>query len=73
MRCFHYTKLLLAASFLGAYASFEEQRKGRPKAGMLADVIVFSQDLFQIPPSDIFRARVVLTVIDGRTIHNELE
>jgi predicted amidohydrolase YtcJ len=64
---------LRAYTEMGAYASFEEHRKGRLKAGMLADMIVFSKDLFQIPSSDIARTQVVLTLIDGRIIYNRME
>lgn len=62
---------LRAYTVMGAYASFEENRKGRLKPGMLADVIVFSQDLFQIPASQIHKTHVVLTVVDGRVIFRQ--
>jgi len=32
---------------------------------MLADIIVFSADLFRIRPEQIARAKVVLTIFDG--------
>lgn len=60
---------LRAYTATGAYASFQEAAKGQLKAGMLADIIVFSQDLFRIPASEIYRARVVLTILDGRMIY----
>jgi len=64
---------LAAYTHEGAYASFEESRKGRIKPGQLADLVVFSQDLFRIPPLDIHRTRVVLTVFDGRVIYRDPE
>jgi predicted amidohydrolase YtcJ len=63
---------LRAYTTMGAYASFEEDRKGRLKPGMLADVIVFSQDLFQIPASQIYKTRVVLTIVDGRVVFRDM-
>jgi predicted amidohydrolase YtcJ len=53
---------------MGAYSSFEERKKGMLKPGYLADVIVFSQDLFTIPPMEIYRTKVDLTLVDGRKI-----
>jgi predicted amidohydrolase YtcJ len=60
---------LRAYTVMGAYASFEEKTKGQLKAGMLADMIVFSQDLFGVPASQIFKTRVMLTVVDGRVVN----
>ena len=61
-----------AYTTMGAYASFEEDRKGRLKPGMLADLIVFSQDLFQTPASQIYKTRVVLTIVDGRIVFRDM-
>jgi predicted amidohydrolase YtcJ len=60
---------LRAYTSMGAYASFEENVKGQLKAGMLADVIVFSSDLFRIPAHDIYKTRVVLTISDGKILY----
>ena len=37
----------------GAYASFEEKQKGTLKQGLLADIVVLSQDVFTIDPAKI--------------------
>jgi predicted amidohydrolase YtcJ len=57
---------LRAYTLAGAYASFEERSKGQLKPGMLADVIVFSRDLFRIPATEIAHTQVALTVFDGK-------
>lgn len=57
---------------MGAYSSFEENVKGEIKAGQLADIIIFSQDLFTIDPMKTHETKVVLTVFDGRVIYNQL-
>jgi len=54
----------------GAYSSFEENLKGQIKAGQLADIIVFSQDLFTIDPMKTHATKVVLTVFDGKVIYD---
>ncbi len=53
----------------GAYASFEEKIKGQLRPGMLADVLILSQNLFRLPPSAIHETRVDLTVFNGRVLH----
>ncbi|MEP7342372.1 MAG: amidohydrolase [Acidobacteriota bacterium] len=55
----------------GAYSSFEEGIKGRIAPGMLADVVVFSQDLFKIDQMRIHETRVVLTVFNGKPIYRD--
>jgi predicted amidohydrolase YtcJ len=62
---------LRAYTATGAYASFEEAIKGKLAPGLLADVIVFSEDLFRIEPIRIHETRVVLTVFDGRVIYRD--
>ena len=49
-----------------AYASFEEQRKGTLAPGMVADLVVLSDDVVAIPPAQILKTRVLLTVMGGR-------
>lgn len=63
---------LKAYTSAGAYSSFEENLKGQIKAGQLADMIVFSQDLFTIDPMKTHETKVVLTVFDGKVIYNKL-
>lgn len=63
---------LKAYTSAGAYSSFEENVKGKISAGQLADIIVFSQDLFTIDPMKTYETRVVLTVFDGKVIYDKL-
>jgi hypothetical protein len=62
---------LRAYTSAGAYASFEETSKGQLAPGMLADIIVFSHDLFKIDPLKIHETRVVLTVFDGKVLYRK--
>lgn len=48
-----------------AYASFDERDKGTLAPGMLADFVVLSRDILTAPPSEILKARVLLTVMGG--------
>lgn len=62
---------LVAYTQGGAYSSFEENIKGKILPGYLADIIVFSQDLFTIPSMDIYKTKVVLTIFDGKVIYED--
>ena len=54
-----------------AWASFDEQRKGTLKEGMLADLVMLSSDIFspKARPSDLARTHAVLTVFDGKVVY----
>ncbi len=57
-------------TYEGAYASFEEGRKGMVKAGMLADLVLIDRDLTAIPPDTIRDAEVVTTIVGGRVVYS---
>ena len=50
----------------GAYANFDENIRGTLTAGKLADLVVLSQDLLTIQPSEVLKTEVLLTVMGGR-------
>jgi predicted amidohydrolase YtcJ len=52
-----------------AYASFDEQRKGSLKKGMLADLVVLSSDIFEASEADLGRTEVVTTIFDGKIVY----
>lgn len=60
---------LRAYTEAAAWASFEERFKGRLAPGMLADLVVLSQDLFRLDPRRIHETRVLLTIFDGRVVY----
>jgi hypothetical protein len=49
-----------------AYAEFAEGVKGTLEAGKLADLVLLEEDIFAAPAAELRRARVRLTIIDGR-------
>ncbi len=51
-----------------AYASFEEDLKGRLKTGMLADLVLLDRDLTGIPAEEIAETRVLKTIVGGRVV-----
>ena len=52
----------------GAYASFDESRKGSLTAGKLADLVMIDRNLFDIPPEQIRDAKVLVTVVGGKVV-----
>jgi predicted amidohydrolase YtcJ len=51
-----------------AYASFDEGSRGTLERGKLADLVVLDRDLTRVPPETIRDARVLVTVVGGRTV-----
>jgi len=51
-----------------AFAEFTEKEKGMLTPGMLADFVVLDRDISAIPPEQILRARVLRTVVGGKTV-----
>lgn len=52
-----------------AYGQFEEDRKGTLSPGKFADLVVLSQDVTRVPPPEILRTQVLLTMVGGRIIY----
>ena len=53
----------------GAYASFEENVKGRIQPGMLADFTILGENPFDVAPQEIQKIPVLSTWLGGRRIH----
>jgi predicted amidohydrolase YtcJ len=52
-----------------AYAMFAERELGRIEVGYLADVVVLSEDVFEIAPERIDEVQIAMTVFDGNVIY----
>ena len=52
-----------------AFAELAERQKGTIASGMLADVALLSQDIFKIPLQDLPRTTSLLTIVNGRIVH----
>jgi predicted amidohydrolase YtcJ len=60
---------LTAYTRTAAFASFEEGIKGMIRPGMLADLVIIDRDLRRISPETIRDARIVRTIVGGRTVY----
>lgn len=54
-----------------AYVEFQENEKGMIRAGMLADLVLLSTDLFTAPAESFDQIHPVLTVCDGRIVYQQ--
>jgi predicted amidohydrolase YtcJ len=52
-----------------AYASFEENIKGSLSIGKLADFVMLDRNILEIDPKEIKHAKVIWTVLGGKTIY----
>lgn len=52
-----------------AAAELAERQKGTIAPGMFADVALLSQDIFKAPLADLPRTTSVLTIVNGRVVH----
>src|SRR2546427_8500792 len=53
-----------------AFAGNREKTEGSLEPGKLADLIVLSQDLFKIEPTDIGKTEVLLTMVGGKVVYH---
>ena len=60
---------LRAYTITAAYAAYSEASTGSLVRGKLADLVMLDRDLTQIAPETIRDARVMLTVVGGRIVH----
>ena len=61
-------EVLRSYTYGSAYGVSREDELGTLEAGKFADIAVIDRNLFTVDPSEIFDAKVVLTVMDGKII-----
>jgi predicted amidohydrolase YtcJ len=52
-----------------AFASHDEQRKGTLAAGMLADIVILSNNIFDKRPESLRETAVTVTIFDGKIVY----
>ncbi len=52
-----------------AYANFDENRFGRIKTGLLADLVLLDTDIFSVPIESIADTRVLFTMVGGEIVY----
>jgi predicted amidohydrolase YtcJ len=62
----------LAAYTIGsAYASGLEAETGSIEVGKSADLVVLSSNVFEVPPREIAKVRVLLTLLEGKPVYSD--
>lgn len=61
--------MLRAYTVEAAYAGGEEKTNGTLEAGKAADLVVLDGNLFETPTAAIHKVRVLMTVMDGRSVY----
>ncbi|MEB8346391.1 amidohydrolase [Flavobacteriaceae bacterium KMM 6898] len=62
-------RALRAYTTNGAYASFDEHRKGSLEAGKLADFVILSENLTTIDPIHLKDTKVLATYVGGKKVY----
>jgi len=57
----------------GAYAEFAEDKKGRLKEGLFADLVIMNEDLESADRETILSSRAELTICGGKITHDSAE
>ncbi len=65
--------MIEAYTINGAYLMALEDEQGSIEVGKRADLVVLDRNLFEIPPSEINDAEVVLTLFDGDPVFSRAE
>ena len=60
---------IAAYTIRGAYLDFSEKETGSIEVGKLADLVVLDKNLFELPPSRISEAKVLLTLLEGKEVY----
>ena len=67
-QCLSRLEALHAFTMGGAYYSFEEDRRGSLEPGKLADVVVLTGDLLNMPEDEIPELKSFMTLVGGRSM-----
>jgi predicted amidohydrolase YtcJ len=54
-----------------AFAEFQEREKGSISPGKLADMVILSENIFQLKPEAIRNVKVKTTIVGGKVVYGE--
>ena len=66
------SELLRAWTTGGAYALYREKDLGTLEVGKRADIAVLDRNLFALPMEEMRKAKVCLTLVDGKEVYSTL-
>jgi len=62
---------IVGYTYNSAYMSYEEDIKGTLEIGKLADMVVISEDIYNISPAKIKDVEIEKTIIDGQVVYDK--
>jgi predicted amidohydrolase YtcJ len=65
--------MIQSFTYNGAYANFLECETGSIEVGKQADIVVLDQNLYDIPPTEIAKIKVLLTLVAGKEVFIDSE
>lgn len=66
-------EVLRSYTLHGAYAAFEETRKGSLVPGKLADIVVLDTDLLHCTDQELRQTQVLMTIVGGKIVYQRPE
>jgi hypothetical protein len=59
----------------GAYLTFDDEFRGSPETGKLADLVILEADLLSVDPEELLtmRERVLATIVGGRVVYRRAD
>ncbi|MEI4803545.1 amidohydrolase [Bacillus sp. FJAT-51639] len=57
----------------GAYANFLEKETGSIKVGKKADLVVLDKNLFEVSKHDIYKTKILLTLLEGKETYRHTD
>ncbi|HYV44671.1 MAG TPA: amidohydrolase [Myxococcaceae bacterium] len=67
----HLSEMIAAYTVTGAWLARSEGNTGSIEVGKAADLIVLDRNLFEVPPADLHRVRVLVTLLEGRPVYRD--
>ena len=55
----------------GAFAEFAEKEKGSIEKGKLADIVMLSENIMEIPEQQILFTQILMTIVDGKIVYEQ--
>ena len=68
-QCMTLKEAVAAYTINPAFGSHEENIKGSITAGKLADLVVLSEDIFAVKPSELLKTKVTMTMLGGKVVY----
>ena len=65
------SEALKGMTIWAAYANFEEDLKGSIEVGKVADLVILTEDIMTVKESQILKAHVLATMMDGNLVYQQ--